>query len=404
MDYKKFATHHAKGKSVLVVIIPLVLIAAVFLIWRDYGTTLDGEDISVCHTTQAYTQSGPGSSDFSQYDKSEYYVPDNGFGIAAGGDLIHRSQKELDAYFKELKRLGVSWVRWDIDWEEIQPDNADDYRWEATDRVAITAQKNGIQSLGIIAYAPDWAEDEDCPDDEKCPPADPAVFARFARTVAARYGDFVSAWEIWNEPNHRDYWYPEPDAGDYARILKAAYPEIKAMDPDAVVVSAGLTDMGNEDGVSISPADYVEYMYEAGAKDYFDALALHPYTYPGYDYGWPQVSAIWKIMDSSGDAGKKIWITEYGAPTGGSGRAVEIGGSDFSYGKDFMTEKSQSSMAESIFAFKASNPARIGNIFWYTLCDSSTDKSTTENFFGIIRYDGTKKAVYDTIKELLSRL
>lgn len=402
MDYKRFSTHTTKGKRIL--IIPLIFIAAILLIWYGYGARPSQEDISVCHTTQAYTQPGPGRSDLSEYDASAYYVKDNGFGIAAGGNLTHRSQKELDAYFKALEDLGVSWVRWDIDWEEVQPGNTDDYRWEATDRVATTAQKNGIRSLGIITYAPDWAEDEDCPDGEKCPPTDPAAFARFARTVAARYGDFVSAWEIWNEPNHRDYWYPEPDAGDYAQILRAAYTEIKAVDPDAIVVSAGLTDMGNEDGVSISPADYVRYMYRAGAKDHFDALALHPYTYPGYDYGWPQVSAIWEIMEGEGDAGKKIWITEYGAPTGGSGRAVEIGGSGFSYGKDFMSEKAQASMAESIFAFKASNPDHIGNVFWYTLCDSSDEKSSTENFFGIIRYNGTKKAVYDTMKRLLSRL
>ena len=402
MHYKKFAKNSTKGKNILVVV-PLILIAAVFLVWRDYDAGRGQEDVSVCRSTRAYTQPGADGGGIYEYDRSAYYVRDNGFGIAAGGDLIRRSQAELDAYFKELKSLGMSWVRWDIDWEEIQPHGANDYRWEAADRVAAAAQKNGIQSLGIIAYAPDWAESEDCPEGKKCPPADPAAFARFAKAAAARYGDFVSAWEIWNEPNHRDYWYPGPDAGYYAKILKAAYPEIKSADPDAIVISAGLTDTGNKEGISISPSDYARYMYEAGAKDYFDALALHPYTYPGYDYGWPQVSAVRKVMEDNGDAGKKIWITEYGAPTGGSGKAVEIGEPGFAYGKDFMTEKAQDSMAESMFAFKSSHPDRIGNVFWYTLCDSSEDKSTTENFFGIIRYDGTKKTVYGTIKRLLSR-
>ena len=330
-------------------------------------------------------------------------IVDNGFGIAAGGELIYWQQEDLNKFFQELNNLGVTWVRWDVDWQAIQPDNSQKYNWEETDRVATTAKKYGVKSLGIVTYAPKWASRESCPDDKLCPPESVDAFADFAGTAAQRYKGLVDDWEIWNEPNEQTYWYPLPDAADYTQLLKASYAKIKEANPDAVVVSAGLTDMGDEAGVSISPLNFVNTMYENGAKDYFDIMALHPYTYPGHDYGWPQIIAIWKAMDQNGDGEKKIWLTEYGAPTGGPGKAFEIGEDGFSYGEDFMSEEAQSQMAESVFAFKSANPERVGNVFWYSLCDSSADKSTSENFFGILRYDGTKKPVYQTLKELFAR-
>jgi GH35 family endo-1,4-beta-xylanase len=402
MRYKKFIVRKTRKKWLFIA--PLILIAAVFLSWVYNGIRKNSENITVCHISGGQANTGDNAHFENDSALTAAVSADNGFGIAAGGELSRRNQKELDLYFRTLKDLGATWVRWDIDWQMVQPSGPEDYDWKATDRIAATAKRYGIRSLAILAYAPDWAVEGNCPSDKQCPPENADTFAAFAGAAANRYKDSVDAWEIWNEPNHLAYWYPEPHAGNYTELLKAAYVQIKKADPDSIVVSAGLTDMSNESGVSIAPYDYVTYMYEAGAKDYFDVLGLHPYTYPGYDYGWPQITSILEIMDNNGDSGKKIWITEYGAPTGGSGRAFEIGEAGYSYGKDFMSEEAQSSMAKSIFAFKAANSERIGNLFWYTLCDSSADKSTIENFFGIIRFDGSKKTVYNTIKNLISKL
>ena len=46
--------------------------------------------------------------------------------------------------------------------------------------------------------------------------------------VATRYKGKVSAYEVWNEPNGKVFWDPEPDAAQYTELLKAAYPAIKA--------------------------------------------------------------------------------------------------------------------------------------------------------------------------------
>ena len=329
-------------------------------------------------------------------------MKDNQFGIAAGGGLIYLDQSDLNEYFQKLKDLGATWVRWDLDWEAIQPNNSNEYQWEDSDRVANTAQKYGINSLGIITYAPRWSQTGSCSSGRHCPPASPATFAKFAGIVAQRYKGVIDVWEIWNEPNIEIFWYPSPSAEEYTALLKVSYTKIKEVNPQAIVISGGLSDAGDEEGVSISPLTFINTLYDFGAKGYFDAVALHPYTYPGYNYGWPQITSVLDLMKEKGDGAKKIWITEYGAPTGGSGEAFEIGEPGFTYDGDFMTEKAQEQMVKDIFAFQSENSKSIGKIFWYNLQDTSMNLSTIENFFGLIHYDGTKKPAYTVLKKMFS--
>jgi hypothetical protein len=70
---------------------------------------------------------------------------------------------------------------------------------------------------------------------------------------------------------------------------------------------------------------YLDRMYAAGAKGYFDALALHPYTRgqaPGVTVageGWFSfplaITQMKQRMVANGDTTKTIWITEMGWPT-----------------------------------------------------------------------------------------
>src|SRR3972149_7606189 len=63
------------------------------------------------------------------------------YGIAGGGGLVFFDQKDLDQYFSLLQSTGVKWIRWDIDWSFVQPDNSKEFQWERTDRVAATAKR-----------------------------------------------------------------------------------------------------------------------------------------------------------------------------------------------------------------------------------------------------------------------
>jgi hypothetical protein len=86
-------------------------------------------------------------------------TPVRDFGIAAGGGLTWLSQQDLNTYFQSLKDLGITWVRWDIPWVDVQAGGPSSYDWVGVDRVAATAKQYGIKSVGIIGYAPAWASD-----------------------------------------------------------------------------------------------------------------------------------------------------------------------------------------------------------------------------------------------------
>jgi hypothetical protein len=172
------------------------------------------------------------SEPIAQVNATYSYSTNNGFGVAAGGGLTSYSQADLDMYFSALRDLGVTWIRWDIDWPTVQPNNSTTYNWARIDRVANTAKNYGIRSLAIITYAPDWAEISDCPSGRFCPPKDMSMFATFAGKVAQRYEGVISGYEIWNEQNYQAFWYPNPSASVYADMLRQTYTQIKNADPN----------------------------------------------------------------------------------------------------------------------------------------------------------------------------
>ena len=153
-------------------------------------------------------------------------------------------------------------------------------------------------------------------------PATPAQFASFAtRTVATFKPLGVHTYEILNEVNIHT---PTITALQYVSILKLVYPAIKAADPSSIVLMSGL---GVGPG-SQEPYTYLEAMYAAGAKGYFDAANMHPYSFPNmpapisesacdndnaFCYDLPAIHAV---MEQNGDGHKKIWLTEFGCPTG----------------------------------------------------------------------------------------
>lgn len=332
----------------------------------------------------------------------------NNMGISAGGDLIFQNQDYLDIYFSQLHELGVKWLRWSFEWEEIQASGPGNYNWSGADRVVNTASQYGIKTLGIITYTPTWARKVECQETYTCAPADPAAFGKFAGEVASRYApQGLHYWEIWNEPNYHGFWKPSPDVSSYVAILKSAYANIKQVDPLAFVLSAGLASAGDEEN-NIAPITFIRSLYELDPTVDFDGIALHPYTYPTLPSypaswnSWQQINSIRQLMIDHGDSGKQIWITEYGAPTNGPGNAHDTTQlENFVWGQDYMTESAQAAIMDNTLSLYSQLSGPKGPFFWYSLKDSGTSKDTPENFFGLLRFDGSKKPAYDVFRNAI---
>jgi polysaccharide biosynthesis protein PslG len=319
-----------------------------------------------------------------------------------------KSSSEQKAQLADLKALGITWIRIDVDWWLVQESDAKTYNWSYYDTTLANIEAAGIKVDGTIVTTPPWARPSDCTDDGRCRPASVAAYATFAKAVAQRYGTRFAALEIWNEPNINlaipaDY---------YTSMLKQASAAIRSVNPNIAVISGGLAPACTC-GDDIAPIDYTTRMYKAGAKGSFDALGHHPYSYPAppSDFqswsGWSQMSStspsVRSVMDSYGDTNVPIWMTEVGAPTNGPGVMATCSDYRYDVHPDHVDSCLQSKIFTEVIA-SAKSTSWAGVTFLYTYKDrSATDTSTNENFFGVVTADGTHKASYDAIKAAIAK-
>jgi polysaccharide biosynthesis protein PslG len=210
---------------------------------------------------------------------------------------------------------GAESIRLVVDWSRMQPTAEGPIRFADLDSVAAAAAARGLTLLPVVERTPSW--DALTPGDSGSPPRDAAPFGVLLTALVKRYGpagDFWTAhpnvprvpirmWQIWNEPHFTSYWSQQPFAPGYVKLLATAHGAIKAADPGAKVVLAGLADFSWQ---------YLAQIYRVpGARGLFDIVALHPYT------GQPQgVITIMQraraVMNAHGDAAKPILTTEPG--------------------------------------------------------------------------------------------
>jgi hypothetical protein len=196
----------------------------------------------------------------------------------------------------------------------------------------------------------------------------------------------VHTWEIWNEPNVGKFWGPVPDPVRYCALLKAAFVAIHKTDQRATIMTGGLA-QARTGAVSIRAVDFLQRIYAAGAKGYFNAIADHPYISPEMPAddsrnGWQTMFAtspsLRSVMSDHGDS-KPIWITEFGAPTSGDDVTV-------------ISEARQAVMISQAFKFSRSY-SWAGPLFVYNLRDFHRYGQSTDpgSYYGLLRYDGSAK-------------
>lgn len=319
-------------------------------------------------------------------------------GFSVANYLLLLDSVKMDQELAAMEALGVKWLRFDMQWRSVQHrTDPTYYDWVAIDRLVAAATKHNIKILGILGFAPTWAYSSTCPTNIHCPPADPTAFVTFAKKAVQRYSPKgVSHWEIWNEPNNAIFWGPKTDCSAYTNLLKLAYTAIKEADPNATVITGGLAPEPN-DGINTAPIDFLKCIYANGGKNYFDAVGSHPYTFPivpssNFSHAWAEMSktnpSLRSIMISNGDVNKKIWLTEFGAPTNGPDS------------RWYISETKQSEMMiDAINLYKTYDWA--GPLFFYTFKDLGTSQSTMENFFGITRFDSSLKSGHSTLKDII---
>ena len=231
-----------------------------------------------------------------------------------------------------LRDAGFGWIRQQFPWEDIEIHGKGDFEdrrtepyksaWLKYDRIVALAEAYDIQILARLDNPPAWSRAQGDAIGTLAPPDDFDDFGDFAAAVAGRYCGRVRYYQVWNEPNIYPEWGEQDvDPEAYTELLRIAYARIKAVCPDAVVVSAALAQTIEPGGRNMSDLLFLDRMYRAGAGEAFDILGAQAFglwTGPTDRRASPdrtnfsRILLTREIMVRHGDAHKPIWVTEMG--------------------------------------------------------------------------------------------
>ena len=218
-----------------------------------------------------------------------------------------------------MVEMGASWLVEYFPWAYMEPSKGR-YDWAHADMVIETAASRGLRLVARVDMVPEWAR----PADSTTRFLDQEHFADYAAFVAAfafRYRGKVQDIVVWNEPNLRFEWgYRPVDPEAYTELLKVTHRAVRIANPDVAVVAAGLAPTLDTGEWGLNDLVYLQRMYDAGARFYFDKLAVHSYGWrsPPDDPPSPEkvnfarAELLRQVMEANGDAAKSVLITETG--------------------------------------------------------------------------------------------
>jgi hypothetical protein len=327
-------------------------------------------------------------------------IPSDFFGVSSP-DLTGLSQAQAAPILSDQRAAGVRVLRQLFDWAHMEPSKGS-YSWSSTDAFVANAARGGMEVLPVMVYSPTWAST--CPTASRpqlCPPTNNTDLGNFVVAAVRRYGPAgtfwssnptvpklpISAWQIWNEPNVTVWWGGAPNAAQYVQMLFTVTPMIKAADPHAEVVTAGMPDNLNRGSIRL--ADYVSQLYANGVKGTFDTVGVHGYDEtPDGSVGL--VQQVRSVMNANGD-NSPIWITEVG--WGSSGKPYR-----------FTTDLvGQDANFDSLLGQLVARHAELGvrGVIQYLWHDSSPQENVTDSWdkhSGLVFQDYSHKPAWDAFQ------
>ena len=259
--------------------------------------------------------------------------PRDFFGIVSedvfAGDPDYR-RRNLDRQVA----TGIGLVRQPFRWSQIEKAPGE-YDFVYYDEYVAALAERGMELLPTLFEPPPFRSSAPARGRKRgtYPPKRFSDMGDFAAAVARRYGPRgtlwsdrpglrrkpIRAWQVWNEPNLPAYWPTGPDPKEYARLLEQTSEAIRAVDPEAEIVTAGLP----ESRLGIPFADFVSGMYEAGADAAFDTLAIHSFAEDERGV-LASVGGARDLLERF-DEEAKIWVTELGWASDGPKSAFTVG-------------------------------------------------------------------------------
>ncbi len=234
-------------------------------------------------------------------------------GVNVEGPGPHPAPGEADREIATARSLHAKLIRVELLWASLEPRASG--HMEAgvlayTDRLLSDARNAHIGVILLVDDTPCWASSAPAQLLRSCrpgresqanryPPAQPSSYAAVVGFLAQRYGDELTAIEIWNEPDQsNELYFAGPNkAARYAALVRAAYPAIKQADANVKVLAGSLVGYNGA---------FLRALYAAGIKGFYDGLAVHFYSLT-----LASLRSFRAAEVASGDT-TPLWLDEFG--------------------------------------------------------------------------------------------
>lgn len=321
-------------------------------------------------------------------------------------------EQKIRAGMKLLSDAGFHFIRQEFPWEDLEQPGKGEFfdrkfnksTWEKYDRIVALADEYGLEIIARLDHPPAWTRADGHSRGYFAPPDNYEDYGDFVHAVASRYKGKIKYYQLWNEPNIYPEWGEQPvNAQDYTRLLKIGYKRAKEADPNAVIISAGLAQTLETGPRNLSDLLFLQQMYDAGAKNYFDILAVMNYglfTGPGdhradasrTNFSRPEL--VREIMVKNGDANKPIWAMEIGW------NALPPAFEEAPFGR--VTEQQQARYATQAYERAQSEWSWMGVMnYWFFKRAYDNEREQAFFYFRLFDPDFTPRPAYDALKEYI---
>ena len=267
---------------------------------------------------------------------------------------------------KMIAAAGFRWVRMDFVWAETEKARGH-YDFSAYDRLLESLRPFDIGALLILDYANPLY-------DHGAPPRTEGTRRAFADWAAAAARHFAGRrviWEIYNEPNNKMFWRPQPDVNEYVALALAVGRAFRVAAPNEKLI-------GPATGIDFP---FLEACFKAGLLDYWTAVSVHPYRQSDPEEAANDYCRLRKMIECyAARRSVPLPIASAGGQT-----QIPIISSEWGYSSGWrgLSDEKQGALLAREMLTNLANDIPIS--IWYDWRDDGIDPNEPEHHFGLVR-------------------
>lgn len=249
---------------------------------------------------------------------------------------------------------GFRWVRTDFVWALTERKRGQ-YDFSAYDRLLQQLDASHLHPLFIFDYGnPLYTEGKSV----RTPEAR-AAFALWAVAAAKHFSGRGVMWELFNEPNTKMFWPPQPDAAEYVALAQDVNRAFHQAAPGEELV-------GPATSVDL---DFLEACLKTDSTAGWTAVSVHPYRQTDPETAAREYAQLRGLISRYKSGPSKIISSEWG----------------YSSAWSRMNDQKQAVMLAREFLTNLANGISLS--VWYDWRDDGNDTNEAEDHFGLVHHD-----------------